>query len=148
MSAFEQVACVRPTEPVGLAGFYAPFRFLTARKGLNFTNPFMVLLVGWAILGLIFLIVYIALPTGFWNTYNGFKNVWVSVVFTFLIFFIVVFTYVVLTRDQQCAGLEKKRRMLAAGDVFIAGAAGPLTSDSVAALTSGGSLVRRGRYQV
>ena len=146
MLAFEQVACIRPKEPRGLAGIKAPFRFLTAMSGLGWYNYGVVLLTGWVLLLVIGLIVYFALPLGFWNSYNGFKNAWVSVGFALLIFFILVFTYVVLTRDSQCERLDKRRRQLEAGDVFIPGASAALTSDAVASGIAEPYLVRLGTY--
>jgi hypothetical protein len=138
MSALQMLACSNKNETRLTAGLLAPIRALFTPR---WPNSFTVFVLGWALLGAIFAIVYLALPQGFWNTYNGFKNSFVSFGYSLLLFAIIVFSYVILARDSLCEAKARDLNNLRSGR-FSIGAGAALNSDAVREGILSGTLVR------
>lgn len=125
MSIPQLVACSVPSESNLTAAVIAPFRML-----LKPPEP-KVIVAGLILIGILYPIVYLALPQGVWNSYNGFKNAAVSAGFTLALFVAIVIIFVALTREAQCKGFAKFKSDLRSGKVSIRDTSAALRSDAV-----------------
>jgi NADH:ubiquinone oxidoreductase subunit 3 (subunit A) len=104
-SVTEQVSCEHPYESTLPAAFIAPVRAL-----FGWSQHETLFVYAWLLLIVIYLILYFLVPVSFLNSTNGFLNGWITLLSTFIIFFILVFVYVLWTRDQACRIKSLKAR--------------------------------------
>ena len=100
-TVLEQLACEVPSESAPMATFKAPFRAI-----LGFSAHESVFFYCWVAVIAIYLILYFAVPLSILNSSNGFKSGSVVLVWTLIIFSVVLMAYVIWNRSTAC---ESKR---------------------------------------
>jgi len=109
-TALEQLACENASENVLVAAFLAPIRSF-----FGISKHETLFAFAWAVIIILWLVVYFVVPISFLNSVNGFKSGSRTVISTLVIFFFVVVGYVLWTRDRACRVKREKAKYYVQG---------------------------------
>jgi hypothetical protein len=96
-TVLEQFSCENASEATFTASIVGPIRSL-----LGMSKHESLFIYAWIVLLIIYLLLYFVVPISFLNSSNGFRNGWITLVWTLVIFFIMGIVYILWTRESAC----------------------------------------------
>jgi hypothetical protein len=103
-TVLEQLACERKSENIFVATLLAPPR---AFFGIS-NYGFGLLLYSWALIIILYIVLYFFVPLCFLNSSNGFRSGSAVTISTVVIFAVIVMIYVLWARKGACESKERK----------------------------------------
>ena len=99
----EQLACEVPSESAPLAMLKAPFRAF-----LGFSVHESVYFYSWLLILALYLVLYFIVPISVLNSSNGFKSGAVVLLWSLILFAVIVMAYVIWNRSSACESKRQK----------------------------------------
>lgn len=102
-TVLEELACANPDEGQYVAAFARPFLSL-----FGIAQQTELVFVLWAVVVLIWVVLYYALPVCFLNSSNGFKSGYVVSAWSLALFIVITAIYVLWSRESACKSKRGK----------------------------------------
>jgi uncharacterized membrane protein len=102
-TVLEQLACENPKESPLVAAIAAPIRSI-----FGLSKHESLFLYAWVLLILLWIILYYLVPLSFLNSSNGFRSGSRTLIWSLVIFALVIIGYVLWARKSACASKRDK----------------------------------------